>query len=511
MSPHRSSSRRFVALLVASSLIVPALPAASDPREQRLEASVRFLSDDLLLGRGTPGRGLETAALWIATKLSESGWRPPFNQSYLQRYTLGSYSLRDSKVRVLINGRELRPEEFVLGSQSIAPAAMQQPVDIIATGYGIDAPDRKHRDYAGLDLRGKASLVVPAAPWSVKNDFLAYDQLLGKSVSSAVRGAAMTIVVVPDVRGAGTEKDRDLQPVRAVGASQTFFLPELRDRRPSAFGPLLAISEAAFQRLLKRNARDFVRHAESHRGEKLGTISIEVDTKATTSRPANVGGILPGNDPLLRDEWIVVTAHYDHLGVSPDETRADRIYNGADDNASGTAGVVELARSLARRPHKRSILLLLVSGEERGLLGSAYFAANSPIPLDKVVIDLNIDMIGRSKGDVQAATYGSDSLLQTIAGLAQGSGIEVIGEQHPEWRTVNLSDDYHFARRGVPAVEFFTGLHSDYHQVSDEAEKIRFPELARIVTIIERTAEYFADSGERPVAKWPEWFVLEER
>jgi Iap family predicted aminopeptidase len=321
----------------------------------------------------------------------------------------------------------------------------------------------------------------------------------------------MTIVVVPAVSGESVARNRDLQPVRAVAGSGVHFLPELGQRRPSAFGPLLAISEAAFARVMKRPARSFLKNPPRHRGQNLGTVAVDMDASITTSRPANVGGVLRGNDPLLRDEWIVVTAHYDHLGMSPDTTREDRVYNGADDNASGTAAVIELARALSQTPHRRSILLLLVSGEERGLLGSAYFAANSPIPLEKVVVDLNIDMIGRSDGTLQAATYGSESLFQTIASLAGATKIEVVPEQHPEWRTVNLSDDFHFARRGVPAVEFFTGLHSDYHQPSDEAEKVHYAELAGVVTLIEKVALHFADGDERPQAKWPAWFVLESQ
>lgn len=498
-------------LLLASTL---PLAAADGARRAHVEASVRFLADDLLEGRGTPGRGQETAALWLATKLSEYGWSPAFSGSYLQRYTVARYRALPSSVHVEINGVPLKASEYLFAPQAVAPNALQQPVDIVFAGYGIDAPERRHSDFRQADVAGRAVMVVPGAPWPVPNDPLSYEQFVGKSTSAALRGAAMTIVVVPSLNGPLADRDPNVGLIRSVLYSGAAFLPQLRERRPSTFGPVLAITNGAFDRILAKSAgftaRRFASAATRRSGSVIGQISVAVDTSIETSRPANVAAVLRGTDPALRDEWIVISAHYDHLGVDDNATHGDRVYNGADDNASGTSAALDLARTLALRPHRRSILVLLDSGEERGLLGSAFFAAYAPIPLDRVLLDINIDMIGRSHGSVEASTYGSSQLFDVIRSLASND-MRVVPDRHPQWRTLMLSDDYNFARRGVPSVEFFTGLHPDYHQPSDEADSIRYDELARIVDLIERVAVHFADGAAKPDVSWPAWFELERR
>jgi Zn-dependent M28 family amino/carboxypeptidase len=217
----------------------------------------------------------------------------------------------------------------------------------------------------------------------------------------------------------------------------------------------------------------------------------------------NAVGILPGTDPALRDEYIVVSAHMDHVGVNSAHPK-DSIWNGADDDASGTAGVLALAEAFATAPTKRSIVFLTVSGEEHGLWGSAWFAANPPVPIGKIVANLNLDMIGRNWKDsiVVIGQEHSDlgATLMKVASAHPELGITPIPDPWPQENFFGRSDHYNFARRGVPALFFFNGTHVDYHQPSDSPDKIDAEKESRIVKLIYHVGVAVANATARP--KW---------
>jgi Zn-dependent M28 family amino/carboxypeptidase len=217
----------------------------------------------------------------------------------------------------------------------------------------------------------------------------------------------------------------------------------------------------------------------------------------------NAVGILPGTDPALREEYIVVSAHMDHVGVNSAHPK-DSIWNGADDDASGTAGVLALAEAFATAPTKRSIVFLTVSGEEHGLWGSAWFAANPPVPIGKIVANLNLDMIGRNWKDsiVVIGQEHSDlgATLMKVAAAHPELGITPIPDPWPQENFFGRSDHYNFARRGVPALFFFNGTHEDYHQPSDSPDKIDAEKESRIVKLIYHVGVAVANATARP--KW---------
>jgi Zn-dependent M28 family amino/carboxypeptidase len=218
----------------------------------------------------------------------------------------------------------------------------------------------------------------------------------------------------------------------------------------------------------------------------------------------NVVALLPGSDSLLSREYIVFSAHIDHVGVGAPDADGDSIYNGADDDASGTAAVLEIAQAFAaldRRP-ARSLLFLLVSGEEQGLLGSDYFAENPTVPLSQVVANINIDMIGRNAPDTVVA-IGQDysSLGPSIQGIARAHpelGLTVAPDLWPEEQLFFRSDHFSFAVREVPAIFFTTGLHDDYHRPSDEPETIDYDKLTRVARLLFRFAHELATTATRP-------------
>lgn len=217
----------------------------------------------------------------------------------------------------------------------------------------------------------------------------------------------------------------------------------------------------------------------------------------------NVIGILPGSDPRLRDEYMVLSAHMDGLGVGR-SVDGDSIYNGADDNASGTAALLEVAEALSRsgRPPARSVIFLAVSGEERGLWGSGWFVSEPPVSLDRIVAAINVDMIGRNWEDrisVIGKGYSTlGSVVDSVAAAHPELSLDVVGDLWPQERFFFRSDHYNFARMGVPAIFFFNGVHEDYHQPSDEADRIKYEKAARVARLILATVTAVADAETRP-------------
>ncbi|HEX2289591.1 MAG TPA: M20/M25/M40 family metallo-hydrolase, partial [Pseudonocardiaceae bacterium] len=229
----------------------------------------------------------------------------------------------------------------------------------------------------------------------------------------------------------------------------------------------------------------------------------------------NVIAIFPGADPALRNEYVVLSAHIDHVGVGR-PVRGDSIYNGADDDASGTSALLEVAEAFAsmeRRP-ARSILFLGVSGEEQGLLGSHHFSENPTVPLQSIVANLNIDMIGRNEpGDIVVIgkTYSSlGPLVERMAAEHRGMlGLTAADDRWPGERFFFRSDHFNFARKEIPAVFFFAGPHEDYHEPSDEVERIDADKAARVTRLVFLTAHVLATDPQRP--QWTQQGLAEVR
>jgi hypothetical protein len=250
-----------------------------------------------------------------------------------------------------------------------------------------------------------------------------------------------------------------------------------------------------------------LRQASSAVSRELPALQIGVEMKdsiISSLTAPNTVGILEGSDPKLKNEYVVYSAHMDHIGITPGQ--ADSINNGADDDASGTAGVIELAEAFSRpgaRP-KRSLIFLTVSGEEKGLWGSDYFASNPPVPVKQIVADINIDMIGRNWADTIVAIGKEHSDLGATLGRVNAAHPELhmtaIDDRWPEERFYFRSDHYNFARKGVPILFFFNGVHQDYHEASDSPEKINAEKEARILKLL-----YFLGQEVGNAPRRPEW------
>ena len=218
----------------------------------------------------------------------------------------------------------------------------------------------------------------------------------------------------------------------------------------------------------------------------------------------NTVGIIRGTDPALRDEYIVFSAHMDHVGVNSANPK-DSIWNGADDDASGTSGVLALAEAFAKMPPKRSLIFLTVSGEEKGLWGSEWFAGNPPVPISQIVANLNLDMIGRNWKDT-IVVIGKDhsdlgETLNRVNAAHPELRMSAIDDLWPHENFYGRSDHYNFAKRGVPVLFFFNGTHADYHQPSDSPEKIDAEKEARIVKLVYYVGQEVGNAAKRPAMK----------
>jgi len=473
-------TRRLVvpSLLLVSLLIATpgafARATVVPPDAARLGADVETLAAPEMEGRRSGTAGGDRAARQIADWLAAAGLRPGGDAgSYLQSFVLetitrpaasSSLEIVAPSPRRFESGREWSPHGGSLAGDANG--------DVIFVGYGADIPDAGYDDYATVDVRGKIALALEGVPPHIGGTRVArLDKLIAAKRHGAVGllivgddlpGPAATVVQVGLVSGALTRQAADalLAPTGRTTAEVVKLLTATR--APSSFA--------------------------------TGTrAKIHVEMTAHEVRAANVVGVLPGTDPARAGEAIVIGAHYDHLG------RADgAIYPGADDNASGTAVVLALARAFgAAGGHERTLVFALFGGEELGLLGSRYYIGHPLIPLTKTVAMLNFDMVGRmQESRVTIAGGDSGSGLRAMAGdAAQKEGVtaELLGNPH------GPSDHSRFYDAGVPVLFFYTGGHGDYHRPTDTADKINPAGMARLSAVAVRIIERLAGDGARPV------------
>ena len=490
----RLSLAPLMVLALSTSCTRPPAPDTAPGAAERLRADLEVLAGDALEGRGTPSRGLDTAALYLETQLRLAGVQPGLPDGFRQWYRIGEYTPKDAKVAVKLDGRAVSPADSVLINFGRDPALGPIAVDLVDAGFGVVLTEKKVDELAGLDVRRKGVVAKKGAAWKPDPQAVfGADRAMGKLLAAAARGAQVLVYSTPELLdGAEAEtaffnqmKDVTVGFVREPGLGPA----GLGTGQPaSALNPVLLIRPAALGASPKR-------------------LEIRIDAPVRDGRASNVIGRIQGTDLALRDQWVVLTAHYDHLGSHDVPPGQDGIWNGADDNASGTTVVVELARRFAARPGRRSILVLLTSGEDRGVLGSAFYSLHPVVPMDRVVANVNVDMVGRSSGQVQAIADGTPQLFEQAVEAGRRHGLQVIPDQQPSWRVSYLIDSYHFLRFNVPAVFFFTGVHPDYHQPSDTAAKIRYNELARILELATDVTRWYAEGAPKPEFRRPEWFL----
>lgn len=513
-------------------------PGLDTIRQAELRADLYFLAADAMRGRLTDTPENLATADYIRSRFERAGLAPAAGGSYFQNYLLMTATLGEGNrldvvtgegaARHLEHGQEFYPQRFSASGTVSAP--------VVFAGFGITAPALGYDDYAG-DVKGKVVLVIdhepgerdptspfegvvtaePAAPW--------------RKALAAQEHGAVAILFVADVHNHPDavnleQAARNVWPATAPHL-KTYTLAAWADRLRI---PAVQISPALAASLVAgtgRSLADLAASAETAKGLPSvalpgARVTLTTSVARHTVPDRNVVAMIEGSDPVLKDEWVLVTAHFDHDGAD-----GPRIMNGADDNGSGTVALLEIADAWAealrqkQRP-KRSVLFAAWNSEERGLLGAWAFTEAPLMPLTKIAGVLNMDMIGRNEEvqvgggprfnglEVQTAESNANTLnvmgharAPQLAAVmdAANSGIGLSLLKRYDNNTSNLvrrSDQWPFLQRGVPALGFMTGLHPDYHTVYDRPEKINYPKMEKIARLVHQASWTLANAATRP-------------
>ena len=499
-------------------------------RPASLRAHLRFLADDLLEGRGTASRGHEIAARYVAAQFEAMGLEPagtgatflqtvPLRQAVLVPEGSSLALVRDGRAQALRAGRDYVLPPNLLREES----AFDAPV--VYVGFGVVAPERRHDDYAGLDVRGKVVALLSGAPAQFPNDQRAYySSRRLKAETAAERGAIGLLLIQPP------EEERRFPFARIAEMLQSGLMDWLdgqgnpADALPGLRGSAVLSREGA-EALFAGAPRPLDQALADAATGKVGSFALPAVVQGRTrSRHAatespNVLAVLRGSDPALAKEYVVLSAHLDHLGMGAVRD-GDAIYNGALDNASGTAALIEIARAFASlpTPPRRSILFAAVTGEEKGLLGAEYFARNPTVPAAGIVANFNMDMFLSLYPALDVIAFGAEhsSLGAVAQEMAGRLGLTVAPDPFPEEVVFIRSDHYAFVRKGIPSLMLSAGLRSAdpkvdgpktlgswlatvYHSPKDDASQpIDFDSAAKVARLYFLMADKVATDSVRP-------------
>ncbi len=484
-----------------------------------------FVASDEMEGRDTPSRGLDLTAKFIALNLSRWGLKPAGTDgTFFQKIELNTRQVKEEGSSATINGRS-----YKLGQDFIAqPFAGTAAGNLVYVSHGYMIKSKGVDAYKGIDVRDKIMLVVEALPGGVT-----FRDLRGKPgkdfatpESYALMNGAKGIIRIPNSSTLNFWEQRhksSLTPSRPMMAGATG-----RRGMPAPI-PTITASAKMVNDLLAGEQLDYETiKGQVQKAELGGPFALSPAKKAEFTVNVNVGvvwtqnvvAILEGGDPNLKGEYVAIGAHYDHVGISSRASGDDKIFNGADDDGSGTVAVLAIAEALAQGPRpKRSVLFVWHAGEEKGLWGSDYVTDNPPVPLDKIIAQLNIDMIGRSKkegdtnprninltGPDEIYVIGSKMMSTDLGNLSESVNKSFLNlkfnykydDPNDTERFFFRSDHYNYARKGIPIIFYFDGVHEDYHQASDHADKIDYEKMEKVTRTVMATL-WKLTSARRPV------------
>jgi len=504
---------------------------------RRIEADLRFLADDLLEGRAAGTRGFDIAALYVAAEFTKLGLQPAGDDgSFFQNVPLIEAQRIPGAAELKLTGTgafEGRSEAFEF-QQDFLPGvnfnAIQHELEapLVFIGQGVAAPEFEHDDFRGIDLRGKVAVVLSGAPERFSNDERAYySSGIVKNATLVERGAIGVIYLGDPVREAKNPWAR---------GARNWLVPSMRLRGEDgaavdSFPELTAtasLSTANAERLFRGAQMEAEEvFARLERGELVSfelpwRVRMVGQTRRQDVDSRNVVARLPGTDPQLANEHVVLTAHLDHVGIGA-PVEGDKIYNGAFDNALGSAILIDVARQALNAPRpKRSQLFVAVTAEEKGLLGAEYFARWPTVDKAGLVANVNMDMpvMLTDLRDVLPIGVDNSTLAPIVREAAADLGLELSADPRPEEVVFVRSDQYAFIRQGIPAVYMDGGivardpavdglaqlddfLRQRYHQPNDDADQpIHYPSAARLAQLNQQIALRVANAETRP--RWNE-------
>ena len=510
-----------VGLAIASCILL----GAGGPDGTRWWSYIEFLASDKLEGRNTGSEGHRKAAEFVAAQFQRDGLKPAGTQGYIQPVAFNTRELdeSDSSLALEENGKEQRltlGEEAIIGTR-VDPAPSVE-AGLVFVGYGLRAPDNNYDDFAGLDTKGKIAVYIGGAPASMPSALAAHYQSAGERWA-ALKAAGMIGAIgiqnphhmdVPWPRIAANRFQLTMQ-LAAPGMDETAGEQIAIAWNPAHADVLFSGTGHTFDELV----------ATAEAGAQLPRFALPMRIKAKTAvkrgkvESQNLAAIFPGSDAKLKDEYVAMSAHIDHLGVGK-PVNGDSIYNGAMDDASGVASILEVADHLkeSNAKTKRSILFVVVTGEEKGLLGSRYYATNPTVPAKNIVADINTDMFLPLYPLKILTVYGLDesTVGDDTQAVAQEMGIKVQRDPDPVRNIFIRSDQYNFVRRGIPSVILKFGnekgskeeaiekhwLTERYHAPSDDLNQpVDKQAAATFNLVLEQLVERVANTDARPAWK----------
>jgi Zn-dependent M28 family amino/carboxypeptidase len=510
----------------ASTRAVRAAPrGATTITAAELRDYLTFVSSDEMEGRDTPSRGLDTTARFLAMELSRLGVKPAGDDgTYFQKIALVKRTVDPTQTTAKLGERTLTyGTDFLAGDM---PGTVEGPLVYVGHGFVVKA---KNIDaYKGVDVKGKILIANDSPPQGVNRGDLrgaSGPDRWENARTYAARNGARGVIFVPAYRTL-SEWERTRKRDLERGSTWVQKLP----RESQQTVPSLTASAALIDALFadeKIGGADIFKHAIDRdavepfelSAKKQLRFTVVSKTEALTTQ--NVVGRIEGSDPKLKEEYVAIGAHYDHVGIGTPNAAGDAIYNGADDDGSGTTAVLAIARAFteAGTPPKRSILFVWHCGEEKGLWGSDYYTNFPTVPLDHLITQLNIDMIGRSRaaddkkpadenltGPDEVYVIGSRMMSTDLGDLSERVNKSLLNlkfnykydDPTDSERFFFRSDHYNYARKGVPIIFYFDGVHEDYHRPSDSVEKIDFDKMEKVTRTVYATAVALTDLPARP-------------
>ena len=467
--------------------------AATTITQSDFARGIGVIADDSMQGRNTPSPGLDKTAEWVASEFRRFGLRGGAEGgAFVQRYPLVEMVVdRDASSLRVVGGPTLRYGADVIPMRGGGDVDVSGPLVVVSGEVDPTALEK-------AEMEGRhAWLMPPAATLSNRRALFA---LVG---AARTAGAASVMIAIGD-------DDRTWASNAAAAFRPSVGWPGEAQVPGGAAAPALYVRAASLAPILEGAglSAESLTRAERRMVTVVPGVTLALTQRVRTDSASapNAVGILEGSDPVLKDEYVVFSAHMDHMGMGSPDQNGDSIFNGADDDASGTVAVVEIARAMAsmRPAPRRSVIFLLVSGEEKGLWGSEYYVTNPSVPLQQMVADLNTDMVGRNWPDTIVAIGKEHSDL--------GATLNRVNQNHPELRMTAIddiwpeerfyfrSDHYNFARKGVPVLFFFNGTHPDYHGRDDEPDRVDSEKAVRIAQLIFYLGVEVANADQRP--KW---------
>ncbi|HUS07108.1 MAG TPA: M28 family metallopeptidase [Bryobacteraceae bacterium] len=519
-------------VFIGCCLLAGAVLAASvdyQPAGRRWWSHIQFLADDKLEGRNTGSPGHKKAVQYVAGQFEQAGLKPGGSDGYLQPVKFQWRQIDESKSSLSLlhagKAEALKLGEDANFSVRIVPEKHVE-AQAVFVGYGLQIPELHLDELAGLDLRGKIAVYIAGAPQEVPGELAAHYKQMAQFWTALKKAGAIGTIGIQNPKHSDIPWSRStlarLQP------SMTLADPALVDTTGMKVSIVFNAEHA--DKLLAGSGHTIAELLALDDAHKpLPKFPLQARVRAITEYSAgelesdNVAGILPGNDPKLKDEYVVLSAHVDHLGIGG-AIQGDKIYNGAMDNASGVASLIEVARAIAaQQKNRRSILFVAVTGEEKGLLGSKYFANHPTVKQQNIVADLNLDMFlplvplrGITVYGIHESTLG-DEFQQ----IAQSLGVKAVPDDEPQRNLFTRSDQYNFIRLGIPALSFKVAtepgsperkimkdwLHDRYHAPSDDtSQPVNLETAARFNEILTRMAEKVANTPQRPAWKQTSFF-----